>query len=121
MTEQNEPQLSKCCHALTKLNTPDSFDSPEGQTMYTICTKCEKPCDLVGGEPQLSAEMEKRFDEEFFAESPKLSKAGKHFLATALEEQRLKYEDKVKSMPHKYIDDRCWVYRHDVLAIFVSL
>jgi len=86
-------------------------------------------------EPQLSAEMEKRFDEELKhnlwsdADSLAIDMSGevKHFLATALEEQREKYIEQVEKMklemlPNlegadgKYVEENNRIIE-DVLAI----
>lgn len=122
---------SKCCNKPLRL----SRENPEpGETMYYICDGCNQPADpkddyvdknypderevsklkeaSMQNEPQLSAEIEKLFDEEFTVaeiwgmplpnyngrkiiyEDEALNavkehnKKVKHFLATALEEQK---------------------------------
>lgn len=75
--------------------------------------------------PQLSAEMEKRFDEELmrYSTDDPMGRgsvetnptAVKAFLATALEEQRAKYVEQVKTMPCTYREDN--LYRQDVIDL----
>lgn len=47
MEKKKSKYISKCCGAKTKVCTsPDEIDEI-GCTMYTICIKCNQPCDIV--------------------------------------------------------------------------
>lgn len=136
---------SKCCNKPLRL----SRENPEpGETMYYICDGCNQPADpkddyvdknypderevsklkeaSMQSKPQLSAEIEKLFDEEFTVaeiwgmplpnyngrkiiyEDEALNaikehnKKVKHFLATVLEEQRTEMMKKVVELNKKW-------------------
>jgi len=45
---KNSNEISKCCNAPVRIEgMPDFVGSNHIYTMYYVCTKCEKPCDVI--------------------------------------------------------------------------
>lgn len=73
-------------------------------------------------EPQLSAEIIRDIENHnpdgsraWTIRQEQVNKNVQHFLATALEEQRAKYVEQVKTMPCTYREDN--LYRQDVIDL----
>ena len=55
---------SKCCKAEVRMNgMPDFIGSKEACTVYYVCLKCNKPCDIVASKSQKRIEeIERRLN-----------------------------------------------------------